>query len=478
MMGNDNKVRLDAAVNALSRWVNQLTGQGTSIDKSGAARWTPGAALQPDLLDALWHNDLCRSIVCGLPEWGLRHGWDLTLEAAGAVEAQSIESAVRAKLDELGAHKAQLEAACWGQHYGGALILIGARDGRLTSEPLDVGRLRSIDYLRAVDRGDVEIEHHTRDPSLARLGEPLIYVVTADTATGGSEMQRWHHSRVLRYGGAMTPRRARRDNGGWDWSVLDDVLRAVEMNDAMWANTGGMLADASQGVWKIKGFFNTIMSGKLDQIEARLSIADRVKSVFRSIMLDADGESFDFVHREFGSIPELLAQSAIRTAAAARMPVTVLYGQSPAGLNATGESDIRLWYDRVEQYQEDALRAPLERLVSLLLLAADGPTRGKEPESWRVTWRPVRKETPMEAGELRARQAQVDAAYITAGVATADEVAVSRFTTQGWSSATQIDMGRRRAALLAATGPVVAPAVAVQVESTGPAPAGATAVQE
>lgn len=95
------------------------------------------------------------------------------------------------------------------------------------------------------------------------------------------------------------------------------------------------------------------------------------------------------MHRQFSGLNGLLAQSAIRTAAAAQMPVTVLFGQSPAGLNATGE-----------------------------------------------------KATPMEEAELRAGQAQIDSAYVSANVLSADEVAVSRFASEGWSAETQIDLER------------------------------------
>ena len=112
-----------------------------------------------------------------------------------------------------------------------------------------------------------------------------------------------------------------------------------------------------------------------------------------------------YVHRQFGGIADLLAQSAIRASATAQMPATILCGQSPAGQNATGENDIRRWYGRVEQYQEDVLRSRLERIVQVVLLSKRGPTNGVEPKDWRTTFRPVRKETPMEGAELRARQA-------------------------------------------------------------------------
>ena len=85
--------------------------------------------------------------------------------------------------------------------------------------------------------------------------------------------------------------------------------------------------------------------------------------------------------------------------------------------------------------------------MTLILRSNAGPTKGQAPEHWKVNFRPVRKATPMEEAELRARQAQIDNAYVTANVLSADEVAVSRFTSEGWSAETQIDLERRRAAI-------------------------------
>ena len=52
-------------------------------------------------------------------------------------------------------------------------------------------------------------------------------------------------------------------------------------------------------------------------------------------------------------------------------------GQAPAGLNATGDSEIRWFYDRVAARQRRELQPALKRLVKLLFLSKRGPTKGK-----------------------------------------------------------------------------------------------------
>ncbi|MFQ8761936.1 MAG: anti-CBASS protein Acb1 family protein [Intestinimonas sp.] len=48
---------------------------------------------------------------------------------------------------------------------------------------------------------------------------------------------------------------------------------------------------------------------------------------------------------------------------ASRIPVTKLFGRSPAGMNATGESDLRNYYDYVDTLREAKLRPILEKLL-------------------------------------------------------------------------------------------------------------------
>ena len=48
------------------------------------------------------------------------------------------------------------------------------------------------------------------------------------------------------------------------------------------------------------------------------------------------------------------------------IPLVRLFGQSPAGLNATGESDLANYYDNINQQQEGRMRSPLHRLLEVV----------------------------------------------------------------------------------------------------------------
>lgn len=437
------RIRVDAA-QLIAGWFNPLTGQGDpGKDKSAAALWTPGALMDPQTLAALFtFNPLGRAICMSLAEWAMRNGWDLTLDF-DAVRSQEIESALRAKYDDLGASEKLLRGAVWGQTFGGGLVLVGADDGRETKQPLDDANIQSIRWLRVVPRHRARVYSVYDDPQRPGFGETAVYEVRE---LGANEWttQLYHESRVILFPGPTTDDELRLSNGGWDQSILDVVVGALQKHDGMWDDVGAMAKDASQGVWTIKGLAQAAATGMAEHIQARIRLADLARSIFGTILLDADKEDFKYVERGFAGISDLLGQSAVRTAGAAQMPVTVLMGQSPAGLNATGESDLELWYARVEAFQSSVVLSRVEKLVRLLMLAKDGPLSGKEPEAWAVKMRDPRKLAPMKRKELEARQAQIDSAMIAAKVLTPEEVAISRYTSEGWSEVTQIELGWRR----------------------------------
>ncbi|KZE75867.1 anti-CBASS protein Acb1 family protein [Paenibacillus elgii] len=66
------------------------------------------------------------------------------------------------------------------------------------------------------------------------------------------------------------------------------------------------------------------------------------------------GKDDDFAtHRySFGGLNDIYESFMLDIAGACRMPVTRLFGQAPAGMNATGESDMENYYETVQQGQE------------------------------------------------------------------------------------------------------------------------------
>ena len=89
----------------------------------------------------------------------------------------------------------------------------------------------------------------------------------------------------------------------------------------------------------------------------------------------------------------------------------------------------------------------LEKLVRLIFKSSAGPTKGTEPERWRIEFRSLYQPTEQETATTRKIVADTDVAYINAGVLYPEEVAASAFGGSKFSSERQIDWeGREKMA--------------------------------
>ena len=134
----------------------------------------------------------------------------------------------------------------------------------------------------------------------------------------------------------------------------------------------------------------------------------------------------------------------MRLSSTARVPVTVLFGRSPAGMNATGQSDLDNFYNEIKASQRSQLRPRLTRLIRLLMLSRKGPTNGKDVDSWEVKFNPLEQQSPLEEAQEYNERATADSTYVRDGVLLPEEVAQSRFTEVGYSRQINIDEDLRR----------------------------------
>ncbi len=432
-------------------WENVLTGHGTSRDKRTSSRI--GAVRQTvdrqTLEDIFAGDDIAARMALKPASDMTRAGW--TLEIGDDLEARD---AVLSKLGELGAAKHLKEGLTWATVYGGGMIFVGADDRAGDSvdalaEPLDMGRLQSVEYLETYDRFELDIhsEYTAEDvasgsASVGKVGKPKAYRLRSQTSPRGQATTQdlvIHESRWIRLDGPITPRERKRRNDGWNDSAYTRIEQVLADFGIGWGGAAHLLADWAVGVFKMQGLAEAIASDSSGLVLDRIGIMDMCKSTVRMLPLD-ETEEYQRMQTPVQGMSDLLDRFMIRMAAAADMPVTVLFGRSPAGMNATGESDIRIWYDQVASRQEAELRSPLERLVELITASAEGPTGGQVPDEIALAFNPLWQPTQKETTETRKIQADADAVYIDTGVASPDEIARSRFGGEEYSYETTIDL--------------------------------------
>lgn len=434
--------QFERALERVDGWANLVTGVGTDRRAKRLA-FSADAILSEELLEQLYIGDAYANRICRVvPEEALRQG---AVVATGDAEA---DPRVAEHLDAMQVHARLARAWTWARVFGGGAVLVGADDGRPPWEPVDEAAVRRVLFLDVVDARELRPDRYETDPQAPLFGEPITYRLQRVGGGGANENAVWHRSRLILFDGAPTTRRRRQLLHGWGESELQRLYGILAHFNGGWESSGTLLQQASESVFKLKGLMSMMAADKKDVLKRRLEMMDLARGVTRSVLLD-DGEEYS--RTEVGAltgIADLLTKNLLLLSGAAEIPVTVLMGQSPAGLSATGESDIRWFYDRTRAAQQQTLLPRHRRLVRLLLAAKDGPTGGQVPPRLAITYPPLWQPTPMELADLRLKASQVDTAYITNQVVTPEEVALSgRFTPDGWNAPLVIDLDARRATL-------------------------------
>lgn len=91
-------------------------------------------------------------------------------------------------------------------------------------------------------------------------------------------------------------------------------------------------------------------------------------------------------------------------------------GRSPAGMNATGESDLKNYYDYVDTLRESKLRPALEQLLPVIAMSAWGSV----PENLDISFPPLWTPTASETAQIAERKALAIRDIFQAGLIQAD----------------------------------------------------------
>jgi uncharacterized protein len=430
------------------RWENMSTGIGSAADKTVHGWFRPVLRVLDQELTSLHSgSDIAAKIVDTLPDECFRRGYDIEADGISASQTDAIRDF---GTQELAIEQNMLEGYRWGRLYGGSILLLNIDDGGFPWEPLDETNIKSFDSISLVDRRYAFVQSQYSSLNGAKYGTPEIYLVSNAVACSGwnshvTEIKKktgWqlvreggqasliHESRVIRFDGNIADVVTRQTLAGWNWSVLQRVYNAMRQFEHAFDSAAYLLSDASQGVFKLQGLIKAITGGQKQAFMDRLLTMEMGRSVLRGIALDAgdkDGKNAEDFHREptsFAGIPDLLDKFMLRLSSAADMPATKLFGRAPAGLNATGESDVRGWYDSVEAKQINELSPKAKRIYHLLSLAKNGPIKGGKDLKWKINWKPLWSPSDKEKADVLYSNSQRDKIYIDEGVVKPEEVAV------------------------------------------------------
>lgn len=380
---------------------NLLSGMGGAGDKTIYTAWMAATIMSPDQLESAYRSD-----------WVARKGIDIP--ANDATREWRSWQADRDDITELEEHEKQFEikkktarVMKKARLYGGGALILGVNQGSPEDE-LIVDRVRKGDlkFVHAVSRYEITagpLETNLLSPN---YGQPTYY-----ERQGVGLAVRLHPSRVLRFIGLEYPNEAQQSDG-WGDPVLQIVQQAIKAAGTVTQGAAHLVDEAKVDVIKIPELTASIEDSVYEsKLKRRFGLASDAKSIYKMLLLDTQ-EEWERIQYNFSQLPELVRMYMLITAGALDIPATRFLGQAPLGLNATGESDTRNYYDRIASEQETDIAPVLERLDEVLIRSA----LGTKPDELHYVWNPLWQMDEKEKAEIDNKKANTFKIDVDAGV--------------------------------------------------------------
>jgi len=433
MTQNGSKVRNDTAL------INAFTDLASEGIANPASPFGGRARLTKTVLEELYRIPILRRVCRAMPESAALKGWEITL---GEKADPRTISGYNKYQDKLRLPESFVRAQVEANIYGGAAIVVVVDDGVHWSKPIQEKRIRSIKGLKILDgykiRPDLNSFADPLNPEYYQIALPP-QEIEALQVNPQKQTNRIHHSRVIRFDGVINPPDLMLRDGGWGGSLLECLYEDFwDWKNGLKAVTS-MLNDFSLFIYKMSHLGEMIADNDEDLIKTRFrTLRMGIKSM-GGAAIDAENEEISFVTRQFGGIDAVADRLRDAFIGSTGLPHTKLFGESPSGLGATGESEKKDWAQDVEAFQQSQWMFKLRQLGRLVFLSQDGPTKAEEPEDWGYKFIPLLQQSEQEIIANRSSQAQVDNTYITAGVLLPEEVRQSRFGGSEYSHETLLD---------------------------------------
>lgn len=389
-------------------YVNMMNKYGTSKDTTEGYRFRAEPVVPDELLTMYYEgNGLFAKIIDTPAEEAIKHGF--TLEST---KDQKIEDFYTEALDELDWEETAMTAIRWARLFGGSIAVMMINDGRGIDEPLDWRSIRSIDDIRVYDRSVIQPDYQSmfsydpRDPFRtrgSRLGMPEFYHVTS--RTGSFTV---HDSRCLVFQNGILPENT--TNSIYQlWGIPEYVRinRAIRDAEVAHGSATKLLDRSVQAVYKMKDLAAELATEEgEDRVLRRLQTIDMARGLLNSITIDSEGEDYDFRQFQFSGVSDVIDSTCNFLSALTSIPQTILFGRSPAGMNATGDADLENWYNYLERIQKRMVKKNLRYLLSVIFQAGVRTGEVDEVPKIKVEFNPLWSLSDTEQADLDQKRAQ------------------------------------------------------------------------
>ncbi len=149
-----------------------------------------------------------------------------------------------------------------------------------------------------------------------------------------------------------------------------------------------------------------------DLLLERAAVFNDMRSNMGLMVTGHANEDFKNVSAALGSLDKLQAQSQEHQAAVALIPLVVMFGITPTGLNVSSESELQIYDGNIKSVQE-RVGSPN---MKILLQCVQMSLFEEIDDSIDFAWNPLRQLTGKEQAELRKADAEMYGALVDRGI--------------------------------------------------------------
>ena len=425
--------------------INPYSKMGTEEDWTEATR--PGyiKKLTKEQLETLSIEPALNRICTAYADSSILKGWEFTFGRDGDIElAQKINDLAL----ELEVANAMNEAQFLANVYGGAAIIQFIDDGRPPDQPINYQKIRAVKGYRVLDRYKIRPDYKGfEDPKRVEHYEIMLpeYLSGELKKLDRNRFERGyyvHRDRLLRFDGTRCTPDLMRYNGGWSFSLIEQIYDKFQRYETSLSSSGALLKDYSLFVLKMKGWADKVqkMEGKeKTETQKQLTTLYQTASIYGGMIIDQEEHTLEFPKRDFGSIRDISDTHRDAFIGASGIPHTKLFGESPSGLGATGESEERTWAHEVGAFQVSSWLPNLNKAYKSILASVEQSKSPTVKKGWTIKFHSVLQLSEEEILQNRATMAQTDSTYVVNQILTPEEVRESRFGGSEYSIETILD---------------------------------------
>lgn len=377
--------------------MNVVSGLGTARGKRAHNRFVHDLTANFKELEAAYETNWIARQIVDIPADDMTREWR-TIKCQAADE-------IRQEEDRLSLQACVNDALSWARLYGGSAILpLTNQDLEKPFNPELVTK-GGVQRLMVFDRWELTPHaYNTWNVLAENYLQPEFYTLYQ----GG---QRIHWTHLIKFIGAKLPRRQRVILQGWGDSELRKCLEDIKDTASAKGGIAELMQSANLDVISREGLTEDLSTGQESKIIQRYTLFDQMKSIVNTALLDAD-EKLDRLTLNLSGVSQVIDTFMVWIAGAADIPVTRLFGQSAAGLNASGEGDLKNYYDSIRSRQTSQLDKPMALLDAIVVRSA----LGAMPADYNYDWNRLMQPNRLQEAQAKKVEAETDVILLDAGV--------------------------------------------------------------